>query len=169
MRIHPSPGGTAYYSLCTSDGPTSWYWAWGPEVWEDATGESMKFDLDPAVPCSSVVEKQIQWEGYFFCPASALGCYIKWIWSWHNDPVHGVHKNIEDAKIVFDYSKWSNITDAQRRAASAHEMGHGVGLDDHSEAACQITSIMGLIGTPPCLEGPTFWDAVAAMCNHSYC
>jgi hypothetical protein len=27
---------------------------------------------------------------------------------------------------------------------------------------------MGTIGSPPCYEEPTFWDAIAAMDTHGY-
>lgn len=161
-RLHPNPGGNASYSLCTSDPATSWFWAWGPEQWEVATEDAMNFYLNPT-HCNIHATWQIQWEGYYFCSAGAYACHIPTSWEWHDD-----HYNIFKAKIVYDTSLWQSLTDDRKRALSTHEMGHGVGLEDHGASACDELTIMGVIDYPPCYQSPTFWDAIAAMATHGY-
>ena len=161
--LHPNPGGLASYSLCTSDPATSWFWAWGPEQWEVATEDAMNFYLS-STNCNINTTWQNQWEGYYICPNPTwVACHIVTSSATHND-----HTNLYKAKIVYDGSLWPNLTDDQKRASSSHEMGHGVGLRDHSNGACAALTIMGQLDNPPCYQSPTFWDAIAAMDTHGY-
>lgn len=166
--IHPDQGGFALYSLCTSDPATQWLWAWGPESWETATDSAMTFTLTQT-QCFFYAEEQLQWEGYFFCPSpQAVACHRRYEEAWHADPVNGNHWNLVYGKIIYDGAKWANLTDDQRRAVSAHEMGHGVGLKDHAGGMCAELTIMGQLDNPPCYQQPTFWDAIAAMDTNFY-
>ncbi len=167
VGLHPLPNGTAYYSLCTTDPATQWLWAWGPESWETATGGAMRFTLS-SVACNINSQEQIQWEGYFFCGENAFACHIRYEMSWHKDPTYGNHSNVYKAKIVWDANAWAITTNSQRRAASAHEMGHGMSLEDHEADACGELTIMGYIGNQVCYEQPTFWDAIAAQGAYGY-
>jgi hypothetical protein len=171
--IHPNPYGVAWYSLCTSSVPLSWLWAWGPESWEDATealGGPAYFTVS-ATQCSSNVQEQVQWEYLnYSCLPEQFGCHILLNYSQHSSSGVGNHYHVSRAAIVFDYSDWNEppTTDDLRRAASAHETGHGVGLDDEEGTICQEHSIMGQGCIPPEHQAPTYWDTISGMATNGY-
>lgn len=127
----------------------------------------MLFQLS-AVECNAYAREQIQWEGYFSCPDGAGACHISYDTLTHSTTPVGSHTHLIYGKIVYDSSTWSTLTDDMRRAESAHEMGHGLGLQDHSYGQCAALTIMGYTNRPPCYQEPTFWDAIAAMDTHGY-
>lgn len=164
--LHPDPG-SASYSLCTNDVPTQWLWAWGPESWETATEDAMNWVF--VVNCNFYVREQLQWEYYFMCEDDDIACHHWYDGEWHTTSENGYHWHALYSKIAYDHDKWHTYDNATRREISAHEMGHGSGLEDHDGVSqCTALTIMGQLSVPPCYEQPTFWDAIAAMNTHGY-
>jgi hypothetical protein len=127
----------------------------------------------PSNPCNVYVEEQFQFEGYLFCDAGVPSCHKVLIGDGytHSTPPVGSHLHILYGKTIFDPGWWEFIlSDAWQRLASAHEMGHGVGLAEHSVGQCDANTVMGGYDPEegPCEEAPTFWDAIAAMDYHGY-
>lgn len=159
--LHPNQGGQAYYTLCSSDTAVRQNWAWGPVKWQTAMNGAMFFTNTP-VDCTAYSNEIIQWQGFFVCAPADWACHF-----WSNMTSHG-HNHLNQGMIVWDQGDYNANSGAQRRALSAHEMGHGVGLADHSEGSCQVNTIMARIDPVPCYEAPTLYDALNAGIEHGY-
>lgn len=135
--LHPNEGGAAWYSLCTGgDELTRWIWAYGPEIWEDGLDpppffQGMRF-WESSTICNTqnYIDVIFQWEYAILCDLErAIACYIPLVYSWHGD-----HWDIVRSTMLYDYAKYMGLRNHDWRSnVSAHEWGHAMSLDDHTE------------------------------------
>jgi hypothetical protein len=98
-----------------------------------------------------------------------VACHIPYDWDTHSTAPVGEHDHLYQGKIVFDPDYWDYYDDTEvRQYMSAHEMGHGLGLEDHGTQECSAQTVMGQLSDPACNETPTYWDAIATMDIHGY-
>ena len=146
VGLHPSVGGQASFTTCTSDDDYRAYWRYGGDVWEKYLLSAVQ--LSHVANCSTankIVVMQWEYPGLTDCdnggPQVSFACWGANNGSWFT---HSDHDDVSQSWIIFDEALYSPLALDWASRISAHEWGHAFSLADHnpSPSACTPDRIM---------------------------